>query len=84
MRKPNVLDRIPRDKLLHFVIGAVVQSLSMLLITPYLALLVTVLVGIGIEVYQKVTKTGKLEVMDAVSVILGGLLVLLSSFTIEL
>jgi len=75
MRKPNFLDRLPKDKLLHFAIGTVVMAACMLVLSINHSLAITALVGIGIEIYQKVTNTGNFELMDAFAVILGGLVV---------
>jgi len=78
MRKPNFLDNLPKDKLLHFAIGTVVFSgMSVLGSGMIIAIIATLIIGIGIEIYQKMTGAGAFEYMDAVAVWLGGAVVML-------
>ena len=73
--RPNFLDRLPQDKLLHFFLGAITFSLtSSLGITP--AIMATVILGAGIEIIQRVFKVGTYDILDAAAVWLGGATVL--------
>lgn len=62
------------DKLKHFYLGCVITVLSFILylITEYIftLLLPSMIVGVAIEIYQGVTKTGKLEALDVLYTIL--------------
>lgn len=77
----KVLDNIPKDKLLHFAIGCVAFSF-LSFITLTIAIVGTLLLGIGIEIYQKITGSGKFEMLDAIAVWLGGVVVALPLFYI--
>lgn len=83
MREPNFLDKLPKDKLLHFAIGVVAFSfLQMFGLIP--AIVLTLILGIGIEIYQKYSGTGAFEYMDAFAVYFGGAVVLFASLTPEI
>lgn len=79
MRKPNMLDKIPRDKLLHFSLGVICFTLF-LFISLGIAAIATFIIGIGIEVYQKITKSGVFEWLDAFAFWLGGWFVFIAVF----
>lgn len=65
--------RIPTDKLIHFLGGMCICFIIGLFL-PILGLIATVLVGIGKEVYDHVSKKGTPEINDAIATILGGLI----------
>ena len=85
-KRPNALDKIPRDKLLHFAIG-VVAYIPIYIIFLYLipdsavqvSLTAVIAIGILIEAFQDATKTGALEAWDAIAVALGGLCMAITS-----
>jgi len=86
MRQPNVLDKLPQDKLLHFSIGVVsflLTQIAVALIWPQystrIALTATIIIGAGIEIYQRITKTGKAEFLDFWAVAVGGLMMAASA-----
>lgn len=79
----NTLNSIPRDKLLHFAIGVVIYLLINILTIYFIEipdeisrnninLLSVLIIGVLIEIYQKITKTGTPEILDAIAVLLGG------------
>lgn len=72
------LNKLPKDKLLHCLIGIIV--FIVLNFTFYTlensrlyALIGSLVVGISIEVYQKITKTGVYEGRDILATFLGGI-----------
>jgi len=75
MRLPEI---IPCDKRLHFLIGVILTSLlaCFKLNLMYIFILI-ILIAFGIEIYQKITHTGKYEIFDAIAVIIGSVFVLL-------
>ncbi|MDH5230089.1 MAG: hypothetical protein OEZ58_15345 [Gammaproteobacteria bacterium] len=64
---------IPRDKLLHGLIGYTI-GISLVFYSTPLAMAAIVIVGIGIEIYQLRTRSGKYEVFDMIAVFVGGTL----------
>lgn len=70
---------IPHDKLLHYVVGTVVYSLCSLFIGMY-AIVIVLVIAIGKEVYDYVSKKGTPEYMDAVATVLGGVIGLLGAY----
>ncbi len=71
------LDNLPQDKLVHGLIGVVFFTAAFCFLTwyssdPVAALIASfvfsIVLGIGIEVVQKITGWGKFEFMDAVAV----------------
>ena len=55
-----------RDKLLHIVVSATIMVILRLLLPTWVAALATLCVGIGKEVYDKVSGKGCCEWMDLV------------------
>ncbi len=84
MRRPNFLDNLPKDKLLHFAIGCVAFAAMMPIVGMMIAGIVTFILGAAIEYYQRYTKTGAFEFMDMVAVWLGGATVALSHIDINM
>ena len=74
-RLPEV---IPCDKRIHIIVGAT-ASVFMLIIHLNLFIIIglAALLAIGIEVYQKITKSGVYDLYDALATFCGSLLVLL-------
>lgn len=66
-----------QDKAWHQMTGVYVAIVMLALnINSWITLGAVIVLGVGYEVYQKVTGKGQPEVMDAVRTILGGLFVL--------
>jgi hypothetical protein len=75
MRLPEI---IPCDKRIHFIVGTVLMSILLTIGSNIVvATVITVVVAFGIEIYQKKTKSGKYEILDAIAVIIGSLFVLM-------
>ena len=70
-------ERIPCDKRIHFLVGSIIASMLVLFIQPAYVLTIGIILGIGLEYYQKYTKSGNFEIMDIISTISGFLVVLL-------
>ena len=75
----NVLETIQYDKLLHTLIGTVVFMLSNIILRilqienpRFISFLITVVIGILIEIYQIIFDKGKFEFLDIVAVAIGG------------
>lgn len=69
-------EKIPADKRLHFLLGAVFTS--MLLIVGVHSLLVSALLiafSFGMEVVQRATNSGKYDTLDAIATLIGGIVV---------
>ena len=75
IQKTNTQNRfiLPQDKANHFVYGSIICFLASLILTPIVALAITILIGILKEVYDKVSKKGNPEILDAVATIIGAL-----------
>lgn len=69
---------IPHDKLLHYVAGTIIYALCSLFIGLY-AIVIVLVIAIGKEVYDYVSKKGTPEYMDIIATVLGGLVVMLSN-----
>lgn len=72
---------IAYDKRLHLAVGAII-ALATLWINPIVSMTLVVLAGIGKEVYDKVSRKGTPEVMDAVATVIGGTMVTTSYIVI--
>ena len=86
MKFLRLIEIIPCDKRLHFIVGVVFMSILLqallIFIQVYSIVLILSVIGLisfawGIEFYQKATKSGKYENWDAVAVVIGGVFVLL-------
>jgi len=72
-------EKIPCDKRLHMLIGVVLVSILTIFTTNVLVVSITLItLAWGIEVYQKLTKSGAYDNYDALAVVAGGLIVYLS------
>ena len=71
-------EKIPCDKRIHALGGALIASLLLSIGLVYWAVLSAVIVlAWGIEVYQLYTKSGHYDNYDALAVVVGGLIVML-------
>ena len=70
----QLLEKIEKDKLLHFVAGSLVYASSSWFL-GYYALGLVVAVGVGKEIYDHYYN-GTVDVLDAVVTILGGVVCL--------
>ena len=65
--------KIPKDKQLHFMGGAILSVVFSFLFSPVIGFAITAIIGIAKEVVRDwYLKMGTPEVMDAVATILGG------------
>ena len=72
-------EKIPCDKRLHMLIGVILVSILTIFTTNVLVVSITLItLAWGIEVYQKLTKSGTYDNYDALAVVAGGLIVYLS------
>ena len=72
-------EKIPCDKRLHMLIGVVLVSiLTIFTVNVFIVLSALVLIAWGIEFYQKLTKSGTYDNLDAIAVVAGGLIVYIS------
>lgn len=71
----QILEKIEKDKLLHFVAGSFVYASSSWFL-GYYALALVVAVAVGKEVYDHYYN-GTVDVWDAVATIVGGLVCML-------
>lgn len=58
------IERLPTDKKLHYFAGLLLTGLCSFFLPVLIAVAITVVVGIGKEVYDKVTKKGTPELAD--------------------
>jgi len=81
LNKINKLMRLPEkiacDKRLHFLVGVVFTMIVMVMSTPFIASILLPIYAWGIEIYQRVTKSGTYDNYDAIAVVLGGVTVML-------
>lgn len=71
-------EMIPCDKRMHMIVGAVLIATLLIFTTNlYIIFGSLVVVAFGIEFYQKFTNLGTYSNLDAIAVIIGGLIVLL-------
>jgi len=72
-------EKIPCDKRMHFMVGVVaVAMLTIFTVNVFVIAPVLVTVSWGIELFQKITKSGTYDNYDALAVVAGGLTVYLS------
>lgn len=57
---------IDKDKLLHIVISAIIMVLFGLILPTWVAALATICVGIGKEIYDKISGKGHPDLMDII------------------
>ena len=75
----RILEKIPNDKRLHFMVGTVLTAfVAIFIVNLYIMLSLLVLVAYGIEYGQKWTKNSHFDHWDAIAVILGGLTVMVA------
>jgi len=72
-------EKIPCDKRMHFMVGVVAVSiLTVFTVNVFVIAPILVTVSWGIELFQKITKSGTYDNYDALAVVAGGLTVYLS------
>lgn len=71
MSLEEFIEKIPKDKKGHLILGLIVNpfifTIVCLFLQPIYGLIACLLFHSSIEVYQYVTKTGKFEVLDALA-----------------
>lgn len=75
----NIIETIPYDKLLHVLLGTVVFMLSNIMLRVLqvenprcTSLMITIVAGVLIELYQIILDKGKFEMWDIIAVAIGG------------
>ena len=69
-------EKLRCDLRLHMLIGVVLVSiLTIFTVNVFIVLSTLVLIAWGIELYQKLTKSGTYDNWDAIAVVAGGLIV---------
>jgi len=72
-------EKIPCDKRLHMLIGVVLVSiLTIFTINVFIIIPSLITLAWGIEIFQKLTKSGTYDNYDALAVVIGGLIVYIS------
>lgn len=66
------INKIPKDKLLHFIVGVIIYQSTFWFI-GYYALLLVVLCAIGKEIYDHFCN-GTVDAYDIIATILGGVI----------
>ena len=74
----QLVEKIAKDKLLHFVAGVLVYALTAWILGVY-ALIAVVIVAIGKEVYDS-HYGGTVDVYDALATMAGGLVVAIGGY----
>ena len=69
---------IPLDKANHFIYGAVISGLAILVMPTMYAFMLTALAGVGKEIYDLYSKKGTPDVNDFLYTIAGSAPVLIS------
>ena len=67
----------PYDKLLHFMLGTYLTVITTSLMNWWQSLLLTLIVAVCIEIYDKFSKKGTPEIWDIVYTVSGGICVLI-------
>jgi glycopeptide antibiotics resistance protein len=65
---------LPYDKTLHLLGGVLIYLVCQNFLTWWISLAVVLIIAIGIEIYDKLSKTGTPELLDIVYTILGGVI----------
>ena len=74
------MNRIQKDKLLHFICGTYIYLIASVLLTPMLSVMLVIIAGFAKEfIYDKCLDKGSFEWMDIVYTIAGGLMALIFS-----
>ena len=72
-------EKIPCDKRMHFMIGVVaIAVLTIFTVNIFMIAPILIVLAWGIEIFQKITKSGTYDNYDALAVVVGGLIVYLS------
>jgi len=70
-------EKLPCDKRMHFILGVwLIAGLSVFTLNLYILGITLVTFAWGIEYFQKFTKSGQFDHMDAIAVVAGGLSVI--------
>ena len=72
------LPLIAQDKANHFIYGCIICFLSGLVFNPINSILITFLIALSKEIYDKLSKKGTPEILDIIYTIIGGLIIFLT------
>ena len=74
------MNRIQKDKLLHFISGTYIYLIASVLLTPMLSVMLVIIAGFAKEfIWDRWLDKGTFEWMDIVYTIAGGLMALIFS-----
>ena len=71
---------IPVDKANHFIVGTIIYVLASFILSPLLAIIPVIIIGLAKEIYDYITKTGTPDMIDLLFTILGALPPLILNF----
>ncbi len=72
------MNRIQKDKLLHFISGTYIYLIASVLLTPMLSVMLVIIAGFAKEfIWDKWLNKGTFEWMDIVYTIVGGLMAMI-------
>jgi len=74
MMKNILIKLLPYDKCLHLLGGVLIYLVCQNFLTWWISLSAVLVVAIGIEIYDKLSKTGTPELLDIVYTLIGGLI----------
>lgn len=77
MIKKMIIKLLPYDKALHLLGGVLLSLLLLNLFNWWITLIIVAIIAVGIEIYDKVSKKGTSEVLDAVYTLIGYVIVIL-------
>lgn len=75
------LPLIPQDKANHFIYGTCLYLLFSFFVSPLNSLIITSLIAIGKEVFDRISRKGNPEVLDFLWTLLGAFIVYIGGFT---
>ena len=72
------MNRIQKDKLLHFICGTYIYLIASALLTPMMSILLVIIAGFAKEfIWDKWLDKGTFEWMDIVYTVVGGLMAMI-------
>ena len=75
--KNYISNNLQKDKLLHLILGSICYSISSIFLEYYYSLSIVLLIGIMIEIIDKISKNGTYDHKDIIYTFIGGLICLI-------
>jgi hypothetical protein len=73
-------EKIPCDKRMHFIAGVVIATVLLaFIINLYIVGFIVLFIAFGVEEYQKITKSGTYDNLDAIAVCVGAIFPIFST-----